>query len=152
MIGRSMLLSLLVAPTAMALHAACAPRAVGCARCARFRACADEPAEAPDVDWRELRARLVAQERAADGAEATDEGGFVYESPLIEQGSVILGGTQQEFGFALRCSTPHRPMHPPAPDANHIIWLHELQAAVLPQIGDAAASARRGFHQGHHPE
>ena len=34
--------------------------------------------------------------------------GYVYESPLIEQGSVILGGTQQEFGFALRQQYFHK--------------------------------------------
>ena len=32
----------------------------------------------------------------------------MYESPLIEQGSVILGGTQQEFGFALRQQYFHK--------------------------------------------
>ena len=83
----------------------------------QLRLCA--PEEEPEAvassgggDWREMRARLVAQERAAQaqGEDAADElvgfdeagDGFVYESPLIEQGSVILGGTMQEFGFALR--------------------------------------------------
>jgi putative transcriptional regulator len=35
-------------------------------------------------------------------------GAQVYETPLIEQGSVILGGTQQEFGFALRQQYFHK--------------------------------------------
>ena len=41
-----------------------------------------------------------------DSAPETD-GGYVYESPLIEQGSVILGGTKQDFGFVLRQYVPH---------------------------------------------
>ena len=32
----------------------------------------------------------------------------MYATPLIEQGSVILGGTQQEFGFALRQQYFHK--------------------------------------------
>ena len=54
-----------------------------------------------DIDWREMRARLVAQEKSEAGEGPQDEG-FVYECPILEQGSVILGGTEQEFGFALR--------------------------------------------------
>jgi len=62
-------------------------------------------------DWRDVRARLVAQEqKAAPAAQRGDEGtaGFMYESPLIEQGSVILGGTKQDFGFALRQQYFHK--------------------------------------------
>ena len=58
---------------------------------------------AEDMDWREMRAKLVAQ---AAGQESTS--GFVYESPLIEQGTVLLGGTQQEYGFALRQQFFHK--------------------------------------------
>eukprot|EP00316_Scyphosphaera_apsteinii_P001127 CAMPEP_0119329650 /NCGR_PEP_ID=MMETSP1333-20130426/76351_1 /TAXON_ID=418940 /ORGANISM="Scyphosphaera apsteinii, Strain RCC1455" /LENGTH=546 /DNA_ID=CAMNT_0007338819 /DNA_START=61 /DNA_END=1698 /DNA_ORIENTATION=- len=70
-----------------------------------------------EEDWRDVRARLVAQERlesqpntqVGDSArESPSEKGFMYESPLIEQGSVILGGTQQEFGFALRQQYFHK--------------------------------------------
>ena len=32
----------------------------------------------------------------------------MYATPLIEQGSVILGGTDQEFGFALRQQYFHK--------------------------------------------
>ena len=75
----------------------------------------DAEGEPPSAsgDWRDLRARLVAQERLEksgggdDGAPAAEEG-FVFESPLIEQGAVILGGTQQEFGFALRQQYFHK--------------------------------------------
>ena len=56
------------------------------------------------VDWREMRARLVAQ---AAGQKAPSAG-FVYESPLIEQGTILLGGTQLEFGFALRQQFFHK--------------------------------------------
>ena len=77
----------------------------------RWRACSpsmcDEPPK-PAGDWRELRAKLVAQEQAEQGAAASAESGYVYESPLIEQGSVILGGTKQEFGFALRQQYFHK--------------------------------------------
>ena len=61
-------------------------------------------AEGDDPDWREMRARLVAQ---AAGQEAPSAG-FVYESPLIEQGTILLGGTQQEYGFALRQQFFHK--------------------------------------------
>lgn len=68
--------------------------------------------ETPPEDWRELRARLVAKERAEDMAAVGDDDepgtGYVYESPLIEQGSVILGGTLQDFGFALRQQYFHK--------------------------------------------
>lgn len=76
---------------------------------------ASESAEGATADWREMRARLVAQERAAAQAEGADaptlgrgDEGFVYESPLIEQGTVILGGTKQAFGFALRQQYFHK--------------------------------------------
>eukprot|EP00966_Prymnesium_polylepis_P018371 422951-Prymnesium_polylepis.2 len=59
-----------------------------------------------EMDWREMRARLVAQEQQAD---VPTTGGYVYESPLIEQGTVLLGGTKQDFGFALRqCAPPNK--------------------------------------------
>ena len=48
----------------------------------------------------------VRGERAESGDGAAE--GFVYESPLIEQGSVILGGTKQDFGFALRQQYFHK--------------------------------------------
>ena len=68
-----------------------------------------------EEDWREVRARLVAGENkdkegassASDTASLPAESGFVYESPLIEQGTVLLGGTKQLFGFALRSSSVH---------------------------------------------
>ena len=67
---------------------------------------------AEDMDWREMRAKLVAQERqqnAGDGGPTAESGdGYVYESPLIEQGTVLLGGTKQEFGFALRQQFFHK--------------------------------------------
>ena len=90
---------------ALAGVAFCPPKATLSRRAAprhhRPAACAD--ASAPE-DWRDVRAKLVAQERAAqqqgEGADGEFSGtaGYVYESPLIEQGSVILGGTRQEFG------------------------------------------------------
>eukprot|EP00966_Prymnesium_polylepis_P286934 6627736-Prymnesium_polylepis.1 len=73
-------------------------------RAASITLCEDEPPQ-PTGDWRELRAKLVAQEQAEQRAMSDEEAvpigegeasGYVYESPLIEQGSVILGGTKQE--------------------------------------------------------
>ena len=69
-----------------------------------------------EEDWREVRARLVAGENkdkegassASDTASLPAESGFVYESPLIEQGTVLLGGTKQLFGFALRQQFFHK--------------------------------------------
>ena len=84
----------LVPPTP--LPARHATLAVNSKRSSSVGLCATEDDE--EMDWREMRARLVAGEQ---GAAAPSEG-FVYESPLIEQGSVILGGTKQDFGFALR--------------------------------------------------
>ena len=58
-----------------------------------------------EMDWREMRARLIAQENQA----APKEGGsYVYEAALIEQGTVLLGGTKQAFGFALRQQFFHK--------------------------------------------
>jgi len=68
-------------------------------------------------DWRDVRARLVAKEQLerqgvapTDASSAADriDAAQVYETPLIEQGSVILGGTQQEYGFALRQQYFHK--------------------------------------------
>ena len=79
------------------------------------RLCSDEEgasASKEEEDWRALRARLVAQERAekTEGSRGVDDLGSssVYECPLIEQGSVILGGTEQKFGFALRQQYFHK--------------------------------------------
>ena len=73
----------------------------------------DDSANLGDGDWREMRARLVAQEKLAESGDETEDtsasgDGYVYESPLIEQGSVIMGGTEQEFGFALRQQYFHK--------------------------------------------
>ena len=116
-----------------------APRPAVAARTSQkpCRLCADEP-PAPSGDWRDFRARLVQQDQQGDSESA--DSSFVYETPLIERGTVILGGTQQDFGFALRqplvvelahcaprcdslvvealCSTRHFPSRLPAPVAS----------------------------------
>lgn len=69
---------------------------------------------AEELDWREMRARLVQREReeedegSGNGTQSKSDSGFVFESPLIEQGTVILGGTKQEFGFAIRQQYFHK--------------------------------------------
>ena len=94
------------------------------ARCsaavARCRAASGEE-EPPNIneDVRDFRARLVARERedqgampeGAAGARAVD--GWAYETPLIEQGAVLLGGTKQVFGFGLRQQYFHK-VQPPS--------------------------------------
>jgi len=59
-----------------------------------------------EMDWREMRARLVAQESPA--SDTAGGSSYVYESPLIEKGSILLGGTKQAFGFALRQQFFHK--------------------------------------------
>ena len=61
-----------------------------------------------EMDWRDMRAQLIAQESQAEGGTARESGSYVYESPLIEQGTILLGGTQQDFGFALRQQFFHK--------------------------------------------
>ncbi|KAG8467656.1 hypothetical protein KFE25_006708 [Diacronema lutheri] len=75
----------------------------------------DEPAPR-SKDWRAVRARLVAQEAKqqqaaaeADGtlpaptvrASAAPDGGWMHETPLIEQGSVILASTAKAGTFGV---------------------------------------------------
>ena len=88
------------------------PTALSRAPQRRLRLCQEEPPKLDDKDWRAFRAKLVAAQQAGEGgvggASTTPEGGFMYATPLIEQGSVILGGTDQEFGFALRQQYFHK--------------------------------------------
>ena len=95
--------------------------------CAVHLSSAEETGGDADVDWRELRARLVAQEKASQDGELASvdaSSGFVYESPLIEQGSVILGGTEQEFGFALRQQYFHKCAAPSSQSTAAVARLH----------------------------
>jgi putative transcriptional regulator len=71
---------------------------------ARGDAADDERGPAPaESDWRAVRARLVAQARAAQepASAPAPTTGWVIETPLIEQGSVILASTEQQYGFGL---------------------------------------------------
>ena len=64
-----------------------------------------------ELDWREMRARLVAQEQESGTPAANNgsyAGSYAYETPLIEQGSILMGGTKQVFGFALRQQFFHK--------------------------------------------
>ena len=64
-----------------------------------------------ELDWREMRARLVAQEQESGTPAASNgsyAGSYAYETPLIEQGSILMGGTKQVFGFALRQQFFHK--------------------------------------------
>jgi putative AlgH/UPF0301 family transcriptional regulator len=59
-------------------------------------------------DWRQFRAKLVAQEKgvAVSGEEGS---GWAYSSGnLVEQGSLLLGGSELEFGFGLRQQYFHK--------------------------------------------
>ena len=57
-------------------------------------------------DWRDVRAKLVASERGA--ADSSSSSGYVYESPLIEQGTVLLDAVQDTCGFALHQQYFHK--------------------------------------------
>ena len=54
------------------------------------------PVSCAAEDWRDVRARLVAAEQ---GKAATSR--FLFESPLIETGTVLIDATQDVDGFAL---------------------------------------------------
>jgi hypothetical protein len=53
-------------------------------------------------DWRKFRAKLVAQQKGESlgvAAEALDLDEWIYDAgDVVEQGSVILGGTEMGFG------------------------------------------------------
>lgn len=79
----------------------------------------DEQVALPEEDWRAFRARLVAMERAGAGPAAGTAGpraagvaevgaSWAYESPLIEQGSVLLGGSKHLVGFGLNQQYFHK--------------------------------------------
>ena len=55
-----------------------------------------------------MRARLIAQERDIISGTSSGGGRFVYESPLIEQGTILLGGTEMGLSFALRQQFFHK--------------------------------------------
>ena len=59
-----------------------------------------------DDDWRQFRAKLVAKEQ---GAEPSAAGDWAYNSGnLVEQGSLLMGGTELDFGFGLRQQYFHK--------------------------------------------
>lgn len=71
------------------------------------------------MDYRAFRAKLVASERAAAREDAVEEGEeaaaaaaaserWMYETPLLEKGSVILGGREMKVSFALRQQYFHK--------------------------------------------
>ena len=72
-----------------------APRPAAARHAKPCRLCADE---------RRLVGRLARLSRTAvqqdQQGESESDSSFVYETPLIERGTVILGGTQQDFGLA----------------------------------------------------
>ena len=51
-------------------------------------------------DWRQFRAKMVAQEKGGGGRIAS--AGWAYETGnMVEAGSLLLGGTELDFGFGL---------------------------------------------------
>jgi putative AlgH/UPF0301 family transcriptional regulator len=71
----------------------------------------EEPAELTE-DFRDFRARLIARTQG-EGLEVGSDreaagAGWAYETPLLEQGCVLLGGVEQEFGFGLRQQYFHK--------------------------------------------
>ena len=68
----------------------------------------DDDGDDDGDDIRDMRARLIAQERRQAGGDEVKVDGWAYETPLIEQGSILLGGLEQDFGFALRQQYFHK--------------------------------------------
>ena len=60
-----------------------------------------------EVDWREMRARLVAQEQGLKGS--SDDGEWVYNAGQnVERGCLLLAGSANRFGFGLRQQHFHK--------------------------------------------
>lgn len=72
----------------------------------------EEKAPELEEDVRDFRAKLIAQEWKGRGGLAADAmksgSGWIYETPLIEKGAVLLGGTRQRFGFGIRQQYFHK--------------------------------------------
>ena len=75
-------------------------------RGALLRVAASSGGDEGEMDWREVRARLVQQQAASAGQKLSDPS--IFETPLIEQGTVLLAGTRMDFGFALRQQFFHK--------------------------------------------
>ena len=100
------------------LRTACALTAAPALRRSRKLALLSTPAdddEAPpeiSEDFRDFRARLIARTKGEGLTEAGDEKavaeGWAYETPLLEAGCLLLGGTEQDFGFGLRQQYFHK--------------------------------------------
>ena len=106
---RLALLSLVPAALALTAPALRPPRA------GRFLRSSPDDDEAPpeiNEDFRDFRARLIARTKGeglteAGGERAVAEG-WAYETPLLEAGCLLLGGTEQDFGFGLRQQYFHK--------------------------------------------
>ena len=68
-----------------------------------------DPVPISGADWRQFRARLVAQEKG-DRVEDIQAGdGWAYETGnMVENGSLLLGGSELEFTFGLRQQYFHK--------------------------------------------
>ena len=99
--------------TAGALTAAPAPRLRRTQQLIKASPADDDEAP-PEIneDFRDFRARLIARTKGEGLTEAGDEKavaeGWAYETPLLEAGCVLLGGTEQDFGFGLRQQYFHK--------------------------------------------
>ena len=79
----------------------------------RSKASVEDDDVAPELaeDVRDFRARLISRskEGVLDAIPApSNESSWAYETPLLEQGSVLLGGTEQDLGFAVRQQYFHK--------------------------------------------
>ena len=100
------------------LRTACALTAAPALRRSRKLALLSTPADddeaPPEIsdDFRDFRARLIARTKGEGLTEAGDEKavaeGWAYETPLLEAGCLLLGGTEQDFGFGLRQQYFHK--------------------------------------------
>jgi len=75
----------------------------------RLEMTADDPADlagdGESADWREFRARLVAQEKGIDAKDGSEE--WAYAGAIVEQGTVLMGA-EGELGFSLRQQYFHK--------------------------------------------
>ena len=75
-----------------------------CHRPRRARTLAVDAAD----DWRDVRAKLVAAERTGQPNGLAVSSSYVFESPLIEQGTVLLDTAQDTSTFALHQQYFHK--------------------------------------------
>ena len=68
----------------------------------------DSGAASTDDDWRQFRAKLVAREQGTSDVDLVQDQWAYNAGNLVEQGSLLLGGSELQFGFGLRQQYFHK--------------------------------------------